>query len=315
MAFRRIIAQLNIISQCRRSGLSLWQCPQFLFLIMGLVIIAVSVSSYLVGTRFLVDPELLALFDIIVTVILFIIAFIIVRSFERLAEASRMKSEFINIVCHQLRSPLTNIKWITDFLKSEDVKMTSEKEKEYFSHLKENISRMGELVDELLIVSRIEEGGFPLRKREASLEILVRELIARYKVFAEASNVKVIFYPQKDLPKAFFDPTLMKLVVENLIDNAIRYSKEKGEVEIWLEKKEKSLYFKIKDTGLGIPKADQKYIFQKFFRGENIMREQVRGSGLGLYITKLIVEKSGGRIWFESQEDKETTFYFALPIK
>lgn len=315
MVLRKILTQLNVPAQCRRYGLPLWQCPQFLFLVMGLIIVATALGFYLIGTRYVTDPSLIALIDLTLTATLFIIAFIIIRSFERLAEASRMKSELINIVSHQLRSPITNIKWITNFLTAKDVKMTSEKKEEYFNHLKGNISRMVELVDELLIVARIEQGVFPIRKKEASLESLIKELLGRVKVFAEASNVELKFYPQKDLPKTFFDAVLIKLVIENLIDNAIRYTKRGGRVEIRLKKKENYLYFEIKDTGVGIPKADQRHIFKKFFRSENIMKEQTRGSGLGLYIAKSIIDKSGGKIWFESEESKGTTFYFTLPIR
>ena len=91
--------------------------------------------------------------------------------------------------------------------------------------------------------------------------------------------------------------------------------KEKGKVEIKLEKVDKYCRFEIKDTGVGIPKKDQKYIFQKFFRSENVMRYQTQGSGLGLYIAKSIVERSGGKIGFESQENKGSTFWFTLLIK
>jgi len=312
---KRILAQLNIIKQCKQYGLSVWQCPQFLFLLMGIVIVAASLSSYLIGIRYVADPYLVSLMVISIVVILFVISFIITQSFERLAEASRMKSEFINVVSHQLRSPITNIKWIADFLTSEDVEMTSEKKQEYIGHLKENTARMVELVDELLVVARIERGGFPVRKKQGSLSSLIRELIKRSKVFAEASNVSLKFYSQKDLSKANFDPALMRMVIENLLDNAIRYTKGKGKIEIYLKKKGDNLLFSIKDNGVGIPKADQTHIFKKFFRSENVLREQTQGSGLGLYIVKSIINASKGRVWFNSVEGKGTTFYFTLPIK
>jgi len=312
---KRILAQLNIVKQCRQYGLSVWQCPQFLFLLMGIIIIVASLSSYLIGIRYVTDPYLVSLMVISIVVILFVISFIITRSFERLAEASRMKSEFINVVSHQLRSPITNIKWIADFLTSKDIEMTSEKKEEYISHLKDNTARMVELVDELLIVARIEQGGFPIRKKQGSLGNLIRELIKRSKVFAEASNVSLKFYSQRDLPKANFDPALIRMVIENLVDNAIRYTKGKGKIEIYLKRKGSDLLFLIKDNGVGIPKADQPHIFKKFFRSENVLREQTRGSGLGLYIVKSIINASKGRIWFNSVEGKGTTFYFILPIK
>jgi RsiW-degrading membrane proteinase PrsW (M82 family) len=100
------VNQLNIISQCRQYGLPLWQCPQFLFIVLGIVIIVATLASYLIGARFINEPELVALIVLIVTAFLLIISFVITKSFERMAQASRMKSEFINIVSHQLRSPV-----------------------------------------------------------------------------------------------------------------------------------------------------------------------------------------------------------------
>ena len=226
-----------------------------------------------------------------------------------------MKSEFINIVSHQLRSPVTNIKWILDFLTSEDVSMTKEKKQEYFGHLGENVSRMVELIDGLLLVSRIEQGSFPVSKRESDLKEIIEELIQGSKVFAEAFDLAVKFYPQQNMSQTYFDPTLVKLVVENLIDNAIRYSKKGGEIEIWLKERSDKIYFEIKDNGVGIPEADKKHIFKKFFRAENSLKKKTWGSGLGLYIAKTIIEKSGGKIWFDSKEGQGTAFYFTLPIK
>jgi len=312
--FEKPSQQLNVLKQCKKNSLSLWQCPQFLFMIMGIFIIITLVSSYAIGTRFLSDPALIALIDIGITSVLLTISYITTRSFERMAEASRMKSEFINIVSHQLRAPITNIKWITEFLTSDDIEMTEEKRDEYFSHLRENNDRMVELVDELLIVSRIEEGSLPVRKKESSLEELIRMQIERSLVYAEASNIKLDLHIDNNLPMAFFDTTLIKLVVENLIDNAIRYTKKGGRIEVFLKRKDKYLLFKIKDQGVGIPEKDQQFIFQKFFRSENALREQTKGSGLGLYICKNVIEKSKGKIWFQSKEGEGTSFYFLLPI-
>jgi len=311
----KFLDQLNIPGQCRRYGLSLWQCPQFLFLIMGIIIISASIVSYLIGTRYITDPELVALLVLAVSILLFIIAFIITRSFERLAEASRMKSEFINIISHQLRSPLTNIKWTFELLTSKELEVPSRKIEEYLNNVKENIARMVELIDDLLIVSKIEQGTFPIIKKEIFLEDLIKDLVSRFKVFAEASRIDLSFSPQKNLPEVYADPSLLKLVMENLIDNAIRYTKGGGKVELKLTKKEKNVVFEIKDTGVGIPEKEQKYIFRKFFRAENVTKERTRGSGLGLYVCKSVIMRSGGKIWFESKEGKGTTFIFTHPIK
>ncbi len=311
---KSFLGNLNIVSQCRRYGVSLWQCPQFLFLIMGLFIISSSAGTYFIGTRFIDDPVIVAMVVLVITAILFILSFAITQSFEKLAEVSRLKSEFIGVVTHQLRSPLTNLKWAVELISSDDFVKDKEKEEEYYSVLKENITRMMELVEELLIVSKIEQGVLVLHRKEVDFKGLIDEMISRFKFFAVASNVFIKFYPKDNIPKVFIDPQQVKLVVENLIDNAIRYTKGGGVVEIWLEKKGNLLQFKIKDQGVGIPEEDKKYIFQKFFRSENILKNQVRGTGLGLFVAKKIIDNSGGTIWFKSELNKGTTFYFNLPI-
>lgn len=316
MVLKKIIQKFNILALCKSYGLSLWQCPQFLFLVMGLIIIVASLFSYLLGTHYIVEPELVALIVLLINTTLFVITFVITRNFERLAEISRMKSEFINIVTHQLRSPLTNLKWTVEFLTSEKYGGDLEKKEEYYSSLKENTGRMVELVNNLLIVSRLEKKEeVPFRKEEVSLESLVMDLILQFKAFAEASNIRIEFYPQENLPSVFIDPSQIKLVIENLIDNAVRYAKGEGKVEIRLERKNEKIYFEIKDSGVGIPETDKKYIFQKFFRSENVLRKQTQGSGLGLFIAKSVVEQSGGKIWFKSKKGEGTTFCFTLPIK
>jgi len=309
-----IINQLNIPVQCKKYGLGLWQCPQFLFLVLGLITIVATVLSYLIGAIYINSPELVALIVLIITVFLLIISFVITQSFQKLAEASRMKSEFINIVSHQLRSPLTNIKWTFEVLTSEDFKVPEEKQEEYFINVKENIARMIELVDDLLVVSKIEEGIFSIVKKEISLDDLIRTLISRYKVFAESSHIDLIFRSGNNASDVFADPSMLKLVVENLIDNAIRYTKGGGKVEIKTEKQDKKVVVSVADSGVGIPEEEQKYIFQKFFRAENVLKQRTKGSGLGLYVCKTIILKSGGKIWFESKQGKGTTFYFSLPI-
>jgi len=315
MNFKGILSQLNIVAQCRKYGLSLWQCPQFLFLVMGLVITISTLTAYAIGTRYIEDPRMVALIVLLATAILFIIAVIITNSFERLAEANRMKSEFVSIVSHQLRSPLSNLKWAIELLMSGKLGKIEGKQTEYFKILKENSDRMGELIKDLLIVSRIETAKLPIKKMEFSLEDLVKELIKEFTPFALASNVEIKFLPEENLPKIFADPSQIRLVIENLLDNAIRYIKGRGVVEIKIESQEKNIYFEIRDNGVGIPKEEQKYIFQKFFRSGNILRYQTQGSGLGLYISKAIIEKSGGKIGFKSQEGIGSTFWFTLSIK
>jgi signal transduction histidine kinase len=312
MNFREIYYQLNLPAQCKRYNVPLWQCPQLLFLIMGIIIIVAAVAAYLIGIHYIEDPQLIALIVLALSGILFIFAYAINVSFEKLAEASRIRSEFVRIVSHQLRSPITNLSWAIDSLMAGDLGRIEKGQLEYFQILKENSSRMKELIKDLLITSRIEEGTLPIKKEKISLTEITKSLISEFSPFAKASNVEIKFDFDKNLPEISTDPNQIKVVIENLLDNAIRYIGRKGEVKIDLKKREKEILFEIRDNGLGIPYEDQKYIFQKFFRSKG---GEKGGTGLGLFITKSIVEKLGGKIWFESSEGEGTTFYFTLPIK
>ncbi len=291
---------------------------------MGVVIIIVMLGTYRVGTQYLEAPEM-ALIVTITTAVLLVLSFVINRSFERLVEASRMKSEFVSIVSHQLRAPLSNLKLVIELLMSGKINKVDEKQLEYFKILKGNANRMKEIVNDLLIVSRIEQGALPLKKIEIQLEDLIKNLILEFKPFTKALNTEIDFKFQKGTSQVFADPSRIKVVIENLIDNAVRYlmplmdnisngAEDKRKVEILLEKRRQKIYFEIKDNGVGIPKTDQKYIFQKFFRSENILKYQTQGSGLGLFIAKSIIEESGGKMSFKSEENKGSTFWFTLPI-
>ena len=282
---------------------------------MGLVIIVTALVTYFLGTRYVADPDTVSLIVLILTIILFVITFSMTRSLEGLAEASRLKSEFISIISHQLRSPLSSLKWALEILISGRFGKIEGKPADYLQILADNAKRMGELISSLLIVSRIEQGRFPLHKAGFSLINLAEEAIAEFKPVAIASNIEIVLETAKsNLPQAFGDSSQLKLVVENFIDNAVRYTKGAGKVAVAIAFQNDKLLFSVKDGGVGIPKEDQKHIFQKFFRSGNVLKYQTQGSGLGLYIAKSIIEKSGGKIGFKSEQDKGSTFWFTIPI-
>jgi len=166
MAFKEYLNQLNIKEQCRRYGLSVWRCPQFVFLAMGIFIIFSTIFTYAISSKYIEDPLLISLIVIFLAWILLILAYIVTQSFERLAEASRMKLEFLTIMTHQIRAPFANLRWVTDLLlsKKSSASMNKEQEEEYLRILRENSQRLGELIDKIITVSKIEQGKFPFKK-------------------------------------------------------------------------------------------------------------------------------------------------------
>jgi len=313
MTLKKVVEQLNIFAQCKRHNLPLWQCPQFLFVVMGAVICLASVGIFIIGNRYIADPTLIALIVLFIAAVLFIIAFLVIRSFENLAQANRMKSEFISVVSHQLRSPLSNLGWALDFLMSGKLGKVGEGQTEYFKILKDNVSRMKELISDLLVVSRIQSATLPFNETKFNLEEEAKKIIREFEPLAKAFNVEIELDFNDNLPKAMADPEQIAQVIENLLDNAIRYVRDRGKIKVKIGQKEKNLYFEVSDNGVGIPKEDQKFIFKKFFRSKNILKYQTQGSGLGLFIAKSIIERSDGKIGFKSQEGKGSTFWFTLP--
>ena len=301
MILKGVFSQLNIVSQCRKYGLPIWQCPQFVFVGMGIIIIASALFTYGISLKYIEDPLLIALIVILLTWFLLILAYVVVRSLEGLAEAARMKLEFLTIMTHQIRAPFANLRWVIDLLLSKKVGSFGEKQEEYFKILRENSQRLEELINKIITVSKIEQGKLPLRKEVFSLNELIEKVILEFKPFTEASNVEVKFEAQEDLPKILGDASQVREVIENFVDNAIKYTKEKGEVKISLLEKEKGIYFEVKDSGVGIPKEDQGYIFRKFFRSKSAIRYQTQGSGLGLFIAKSIIEAHQGKIGINTQ--------------
>lgn len=315
MRLKDIIDDFNILKRCREYSLPLWQCPKFLFLTMGVVIIVgLSIVNLALVNNYIESPEVVALTALILTAISLVIAFVTTQVLENLASVSRMKSEFISIVSHQLRSPLSNLKWAIELLMSGRLGKVEEKQTEYFHILKENSARMHELISDLLVISRMETAGFFSKKTPFSLTELTKEIIERFSVFAKSSNISIVLDSRERMSDVIASSNHIQLVVENFLDNAIRYVKQSGDIKIKIENRNGKIYFEIKDNGVGIPNDDQKYIFQKFFRAKNVMKYQTQGSGLGLYIAKNIIEKSNGKIGFKSKENEGSTFWFTLPL-
>jgi PAS domain S-box-containing protein len=242
---------------------------------------------------------------------------IVFRDITKEREVEKMKSEFVSMTSHQLKTPLGEIKWVSELLLGDKKEKHSEREIKFVKDIHLANERMLKLIADLLDVSHIETGkNFVIEKKETDMVKLVDEVLADNNHLAEAKNISIVKCqgaPQKLLLK--IDSDKIKHVFNNLISNAIKYSKENGNVSIGCEEKKNEIVFIIKDDGIGIPKAQQSRIFEKFFRADNALAQKAEGTGLGLYIAKAIVEAHKGKIWLESEENKGTAFYFSLPLK
>ncbi len=236
----------------------------------------------------------------------------------------RMKNEFISIAAHQLRTPLSAIKWSLEFLEDElKKKLGEDYSGEIEDYLEKNISsneRMISLVNDLLNVSRIEEGRFIYQTKKISLPKLLREVIEQSSSKVKNKNIKLkITKLPNDLPEVKVDEEKVKLAIQNLVDNAIKYSFPKGRVLFRFrkikEKRKTYVQLEVEDNGMGISLEDQEKIFLKFSRGNNAMKSQTEGSGLGLFIAKNIAEAHQGDLWFESSLNKGSIFYLRLPTE
>ncbi len=302
--------KFNVFAECRESRLTLWECPPFLFVVMGMVNVITAVTVYVFAVKLVDEPQLAALIVVGVSALIFLIGNFLITGFNKIAEANRLKSEFLNLVSHQLRTPLSVFKWTLELVQSRD--HSDAKTVNYLNILGEHTERMVRLVNLLLDVSRIEAGRFTLQRVPVPLEKLTAEAIQSLRPYAESSRV-VITYEDKSKGEVRGDVERLRMVIQNLIDNAIRYSSEAGRVDVITTNIKNDIEWRISDRGLGIPKGQQKYIFQKFFRATNGTHQQTQGTGLGLYIARQIVKELGGTIGFESEEGKGSTFWFRLP--
>jgi|GEM_PF-2403914 len=229
-------------------------------------------------------------------------------------ELEEMKIDFVSMAAHELRTPLTAVRGYLSVLLEESGKKLPKEEKDFVDKAFIASSQLAALVENLLSVSRIERGAMKLQIETVDWSNIVRDSVNNFKPLAKEKKIKLTCELPENLPKAAVDQFRISEVISNLIANALAYTKSGGSVTVMVETKEKELITHVKDTGQGIPESALPRLFTKFFRVSGVLEQGSKGTGLGLYISKAIVDMHKGRIWVESKEGVGSTFSFAVPV-
>jgi PAS domain S-box-containing protein len=231
----------------------------------------------------------------------------------RFREAEEMKSTFVSVISHELKTPVALIKGYASTLAREDAHWNSATVREGLQVINEESDRLNTLINNLLDASRIQAGGFKLERGDVCLPRLAEKVVESFRTQTDRHRFSIDF--EDDLPTVYADEERLRQVFNNLLSNAIKYAPQGGEVRVggWSDGSAVTVY--IADQGIGIPPAEQGRLFQRFYRVDSSLGRHTQGAGLGLYLCRSIIEAHGGRIWLRSEPGKGTTVFFSLPLE
>lgn len=243
-------------------------------------------------------------------------AIIIFRDFTKEKQIDKAKNEFVSLTSHQLRTPLSIINWYSEMLGAGDAGKITKKQQEYIFEIHHANERMIELVSALLNVSRLDLGTFIFEPQDLDITTISKKALAELKNKIEEKKLKLKeMYPSTPIIMRI-DPKIAMIIFQNLLTNAVKYTPNSGTIEVEISQlvKTSDILVRIADTGYGIPVTEQPKIFSKLFRADNVRKLDTEGTGLGLYLVRAVLNKIGGKVWFESEENKGSTFYVTIPL-
>jgi PAS domain S-box-containing protein len=239
---------------------------------------------------------------------------VVFRDVTKERQVDKVKTEFVSLASHQLRTPLSAINWYSEMLIAGDAGKLNKEQQKFVEEIYQGNQRMVALVNSLLNVSRLELGTFMVDPKPTNLKKLAEDAINELMPQIKLKQQKFKFTVDPKLPIVSVDTQLTRMIFQNLLSNAIKYTPEKGRISLDISRDKVNFLVKVSDNGYGIPKYQQSKVFQKLFRADNVKAKDTEGTGLGLYIIKSIVDMAQGKVWLESEENKGTTFYAQLPL-
>lgn len=227
------------------------------------------------------------------------------------------KTEFVSILfAHHLQSALAAVKWSLNMLLSGDFGKINKEQKNIIKKTIERNEELISLVNNFLDTAKNKEKKYFYNKNLTDIKDIIESVIYFFQEEIKKKKIKFEFKkPKEKLPQIIVDKEKIKIAIQNIFDNAIKYTPPGGKISFFLKDNKKEIEFKIQDSGMGIPENEKEKLFTKFFRGVNAVKTETVGSGLGLFLAKKIIEAHNGKIWFESKENEGSSFYFSLPVK
>ena len=236
------------------------------------------------------------------------------RDITQEKEIDIAKTEFVSLASHQLRTPLSTVSWYAEMLLSGDAGKLNNDQLSYLKEIYQGNKRMVELVNSLLNVSRIELGTFIVEPQTIDLTKLIEQSFNEFTVVIKKKKLSVSKHFQNNLPPAKVDPKLIKIIFDNLISNAVKYTMANGKISLDVKTDSKNFIINLRDSGIGIPKEQQQNIFTKLFRADNVRVIDTEGTGLGLYMVQSILNATDCSISVESEENKGTSVIVLIPL-
>ena len=266
------------------------------------------------GSRAIASSLLTA--TILVTCILGLLSLIVAAMMAKaIVRLDKQKSEFVSLASHQLRTPLTAIRWSAEALLSKSTENLNPTQQKYITRLHDSSQRMATLIGDLLRVSSLDLGTYHLVEKEVNVNTLLEAVVYDQQKEITQKNIDLAMIIDSTVSVLKTDEQVLGIVFQNLLSNSVKYSRTGGRIEVNVTTKKGHLFIRVSDNGIGIPAKQQAQIFTKLFRAENAAQHSFnKGTGLGLYLAKAMVGRLGGKMWFDSTENVGSNFYVKIPL-